>query len=257
MELNEIKAVVTGGASGLGLATVKEFLKHDANVAIFDLKSTNSEKVIRELEVRFRDKVIFVEVNVTDTQSVEKGLELAIDKFSSINVLVNCAGIAIAKKTTSKDGAHPLDLYKNVIDVNLVGTFNMVRLTALRMEKNNSSSSGERGCVINTASVAAFDGQKGQAAYSASKGGVAASTLPLSRDMASSGIRVNTIAPGLFLTPMLAGLPEDAQNDLAKQVVFPKRLGQPEEFAKLALFMVQSEYLNGETVRLDGAIRLP
>ena len=125
------------------------------------------------------------------------------------------------------------------------------------MEKNNSSSSGERGCVINTASVAAFDGQKGQAAYSASKGGVAASTLPLSRDMASSGIRVNTIAPGLFLTPMLAGLPEDAQNDLAKQVVFPKRLGQPEEFAKLALFMVQSEYLNGETVRLDGAIRLP
>ena len=257
MELSEIKAVVTGGASGLGLATVKEFLKHDASVAIFDLKSTNSEKVIRELEVRFRDKVIFVEVNVTDTQSVEKGLELAIDKFSSINVLVNCAGIAIAKKTTSKDGAHPLDLYKNVIDVNLVGTFNMVRLTALRMEKNNPSSSGERGCVINTASVAAFDGQKGQAAYSASKGGVAASTLPLSRDMASSGIRVNTIAPGLFLTPMLAGLPEDAQNDLAKQVVFPKRLGQPEEFAKLALFMVQSEYLNGETVRLDGAIRLP
>ena len=251
MELNEIKAVVTGGASGLGLATVKEFLKHDASVAIFDLKSTNSEKVIRELEVRFKDKVIFVEVNVTDTQSVEKGLELAIDKFSSINVLVNCAGIAIAKKTTSKDGAHPLD------DVNLVGTFNMVRLTALKMEKNNSSSSGERGCVINTASVAAFDGQKGQVAYSASKGGVAASTLPLSRDMASSGIRVNTIAPGLFLTPLLAGLPEDAQNDLAKQVVFPKRLGQPEEFAKLALFMVQSEYLNGETVRLDGAIRLP
>ena len=178
-------------------------------------------------------------------------------RFGKINALVNCAGVAIAKKTTSKEGAHPLDLYQKVIDVNLVGTFNMVRLSAIEMEKNKPNDSGERGCIINTASVAAFDGQKGQAAYSASKGGVAASTLPLARDLASSNIRVNTIAPGLFLTPMLEGLPEEAKEDLAKQVVFPKRLGSPSEFAKLASFMIQSEYLNGEIVRLDGAIRLP
>ena len=257
MELDQVKAIITGGASGLGYATAQKFLENGASVAIFDQKKTVSEGIFSELESKFEGRLIFVDVDVTETNSVEKGLKLAIERFEMINVLVNCAGIAIARKTTNKDGAHPLELYKKVIDVNLVGTFNMVRLTAIIMEKNSKSTTGERGCIINTASVAAFDGQKGQAAYAASKGGVAASTLPLARDMASSGIRVNAIAPGLFLTPMLAGLPKEAQSELANQVVFPKRLGHPYEFAQLALFIVQSEYMNGETVRIDGAIRLP
>ncbi len=257
MKLEEVSAVITGGGSGLGLATAKEFLRSGARVSIFDLENSNSEALKKELNSDFEGRVYLANVDVTDTQSVEEGLKITIQKYGKINVLVNCAGIAIAKKTTGKDGAHPLDLYQKVIDVNLIGTFNMVRLSAIEMEKNEQNSSGERGCVINTASVAAFDGQKGQAAYSASKGGVAASTLPLARDLASSNIRVNTIAPGLFLTPMLEGLPEEVKDDLAKQVVFPKRLGSPSEFAKLASFIIQSEYLNGETVRLDGAIRLP
>ena len=257
MKLDQVKAIITGGASGLGYATAKKFLENGANVAIFDLRRTVSESIIGELESKFEGRLVLVDVDVTDTDSVENGLEITLEKFKAINVLVNCAGIAIARKTTSKDGVHPLDIYEKVINVNLVGTFNMVRLTATKMERNNISITGERGCIINTASVAAFDGQKGQAAYAASKGGVAASTLPLARDMASSAIRVNAIAPGLFLTPMLAGLPKEAQNELANQVVFPKRLGQPDEFAQLALFIVQSEYMNGETIRIDGAIRLP
>ncbi len=257
MKLDQVKAVVTGGASGLGYATVKKFLENGASVAIFDLKRTVSQDIINDLERKFGHRLLFVDVDVTDTSSVEKGLEITNEKFKGINVLVNCAGIAIARKTIGKDGVHPLDLYKKVIEVNLVGTFNMVRLTATIMERNSIDITGEKGCIINTASVAAFDGQKGQAAYAASKGGVAASTLPLARDLASSAIRVNSIAPGLFLTPMLVGLPKEAQAELANQVVFPKRLGQPDEFAQLALFIVRSEYMNGETVRIDGAIRLP
>ena len=257
MKIKEVSAIVTGGASGLGLATAREFLERGASVSIFDLENSNTTSLVAKLNEDFEGKVIVANVDVTDSNSVTKALGVVNRRFGKINVLVNCAGVAIAKKTTGKEGAHPLDLYQKVIDVNLVGTFNMVRLSAIEMEKNKPNDSGERGCIINTASVAAFDGQKGQAAYSASKGGVAASTLPLARDLASSNIRVNTIAPGLFLTPMLEGLPEEAKEDLAKQVVFPKRLGSPTEFAKLASFMIQSEYLNGETVRLDGAIRLP
>ena len=257
MKLDQVKAVITGGASGLGHATVKKFLENGASVAIFDFERSTFKDTIKELDRKFQGRFIFVNVDVTDTKSVEKGIDITIKKFTAINVLVNCAGIATARKTISKDGVHPLDLYKKVIDVNLIGTFNMVRLTASVMERNSISSTGEKGCIINTASVAAFDGQKGQAAYAASKGGVASSTLPLARDMAASAIRVNAIAPGLFLTPMLKGLPIEAQTELAHQVVFPKRLGHPDEFAKLALFIVNSEYMNGETVRIDGAIRLP
>ncbi len=257
MKIREVSAVITGGASGLGLATVREFLEKGARVSIFDLENPNFESLAIKLNQDFDNRLLVFSVDVTDSNSVIVALGASIKRFGKINALVNCAGVAIAKKTTGKEGAHPLDLYQKVIDVNLVGTFNMVRLSAIEMEKNELDERGERGCIINTASVAAFDGQKGQAAYSASKGGVAASTLPLSRDLASSQIRVNTIAPGLFLTPMLEGLPEDAKENLAKQVVFPKRLGAPEEFAKLASFIIESEYLNGETVRLDGAIRLP
>ena len=249
MRIDSVKAIVTGGASGLGAATARAFRAAGAQVTIFDRDAERGPALAAEIGATY------AAVDVTDEASVTAGIAAAKTAMGGLNALVNCAGIAIGEKTVGKDGPHDLARYRKVIDVNLVGTFNCIRLAAAEMAANEPQD-GERGAIVNTASIAAFDGQMGQAAYAASKAGVAGMTLPLARDLARSGIRVNTIAPGLFLTPMLMGLPEEARVQLAADVVFPKRLGDPAEYAQLALFMVASGYLNGETVRIDGALRM-
>lgn len=250
MIINDSVAVVTGGASGLGLATAKALLADGASVVIIDLPSSNGEAIAKELG----DRVRFAAADVTDEAAVIAALDLA-ETLGPIRVAVNCAGIGNAIKTVSKKGAFPLDAFKKVIDVNLIGTFNVLRLAAERISTTEPID-GERGVIINTASVAAYDGQIGQAAYSASKGGVVGMTLPIARDLASLLIRVNTIAPGLFKTPLLAGLPEAAQESLGQQVPHPSRLGDPSEYGALAAHIVSNPMLNGETIRLDGAIRM-
>lgn len=252
MKISGSTAIVTGGASGLGEATVRALHAQGAKVVIFDMNAEGGAAVAAELG----DDVIFVEVNVTDEESVVAGVAKAA-RFGRLSICVNCAGIATAVKTLGRDGAHPLGLFAKTIDINLVGTFNVLRLAAAEMAKNDPNADGERGVIINTASVAAFDGQKGQAAYAASKGGIAGMSLPVARDLAYNGIRCNAIAPGLFMTPMLEGLGEEVCVELAKDVVFPKRLGKPAEYAQLAVFLVEAPYMNGQTVRLDGGIRLP
>ncbi|MFF2059889.1 3-hydroxyacyl-CoA dehydrogenase [Rhodococcus qingshengii] len=250
MIVNDSVAVVTGGASGLGLATTKALLVDGASVVIIDLPSSNGEAIAKELG----DRVRFAAADVTDEAAVTAALDVA-ESLGPLRVAVNCAGIGNAVKTVSKKGAFPLDAFKKVIDVNLIGTFNVLRLAAERISKTEPID-GERGVIINTASVAAYDGQIGQAAYSASKGGVVGMTLPIARDLASLLIRVNTIAPGLFKTPLLAGLPEAAQASLGQQVPHPSRLGDPSEYGALAAHIVSNPMLNGETIRLDGAIRM-
>ena len=250
MIVNDSVAVVTGGASGLGLATTKALLADGASVVIIDLPSSNGEAIAKELG----DRVRFAAADVTDEAAVTAALDVA-ESLGPLRVAVNCAGIGNAVKTVSKKGAFPLDAFKKVIDVNLIGTFNVLRLAAERISKTEPID-GERGVIINTASVAAYDGQIGQAAYSASKGGVVCMTLPIARDLASLLIRVNTIAPGLFKTPLLAGLPEAAQASLGQQVPHPSRLGDPSEYGALAAHIVSNPMLNGETIRLDGAIRM-
>lgn len=250
MIVNDSVAVVTGGASGLGLATVKALLADGAQVVIIDLPSSNGETVAKELG----DRVRFAAADVTDEAAVTEALDLA-ESLGPLRVAVNCAGIGNAMKTVSKKGAFPLDAFKKVVDVNLFGTFNVIRLAAERIAKTEPIE-GERGVIINTASVAAFDGQIGQAAYSASKGGVVGMTLPIARDLASLLIRVVTIAPGLFKTPLLGSLPEEAQASLGQQVPHPARLGDPSEYGALAAHIVSNPMLNGEVIRLDGAIRM-
>ena len=250
MIVNDSVAVVTGGASGLGLATTKALLADGASVVIIDLPSSNGEAIAKELG----DRVRFAAADVTDEAAVTAALDVA-ESLGPLRVAVNCAGIGNAVKTVSKKGAFPLDAFKKVIDVNLIGTFNVLRLAAERISKTEPID-GVRGVRINTASVAAYDGQIGQAAYSASKGGVVGMTLPIARDLASLLIRVNTIAPGLFKTPLLAGLPEAAQASLGQQVPHPSRLGDPSEYGALAAHIVSNPMLNGETIRLDGAIRM-
>lgn len=250
MIVNDCVAVVTGGASGLGLATTKALLADGASVVIIDLPSSNGEAIAKELG----DRVRFAAADVTDEAAVTAALDVA-ESLGPLRVAVNCAGIGNAVKTVSKKGAFPLDAFKKVVDVNLIGTFNVLRLAAERISKIEPID-GERGVIINTASVAAYDGQIGQAAYSASKGGVVGMTLPIARDLASLLIRVNTIAPGLFKTPLLAGLPEAAQASLGQQVPHPSRLGDPSEYGALAAHIVSNPMLNGETIRLDGAIRM-
>lgn len=249
MRIDIVKAIVTGGASGLGAATARAFRAGGAQVTIFDRDADRGPALAAEIGATY------AAVDVTDEGSVAAGIATAQAAMGGLNALVNCAGIAIGEKTVGKDGPHDLARYRKVIDVNLVGTFNCIRLAAAAMGANDPVD-GERGAIVNTASIAAFDGQMGQAAYAASKAGVAGMTLPLARDLARSGIRVNTIAPGLFLTPMLMGLPDEARAQLAADVVFPKRLGDPAEYAALARFMVESGYLNGETIRIDGALRM-
>lgn len=253
MDIKEKVAVITGGASGLGLETVKGLVNKGAKVVIFDLNKEAGNKVCEELG----DNVSFALVDVTDKASVEAGIEHAVETFGAIHICVNCAGIAPPQKVIGRSGAMPLENFEKVIDINLNGTFNVLRLAAAEMTKNEPlTADGERGIIINTASIAAFDGQMGQAAYAASKAGVAGMTLPIARDLSSHGIRINTIAPGLFRTPMGAGLPEHIVESLESMVEFPKRLGNPEEYASLAVFLIENGYVNGEVIRLDGGIRM-
>ncbi len=250
MDVNGVSAIVSGGASGLGLATAKNLLERGARVTIFDLNEDLGEALASELNCSF------LKVDVTDGQSVESALETVLLEHGDVRVLVNCAGVATGQKTTSKGIAHSLEDFERTVKINLVGTFNCVRVVANQMALQETVNGEERGVIVNTASVAAFDGQVGQAAYSASKGGVAAMTLPLARDLASHGIRVMTIAPGIFKTPMLAGLPPQVQDSLAASIPFPSRLADPDEYAALVLHICENAMLNGETIRLDGAIRL-
>lgn len=253
MASRKLCAYVTGGASGLGRATVERLAKRGANVIIADLPSSDGEKVAADIG----PNAIFHPTDVTKTSDVQAGVHLGVEKFGEINALVNCAGIGLAVKTLDNKGvAHPLESFQKVIEVNLVGSFNCIRILAEQMATNEPDEDGGRGVMINTASCAAFDGQRGQAAYSASKGGIVGMTLPIARDLARYGIRVNTIAPGLFLTPLLQGLPEKVQNALAKTVPFPQRLGKPDEYAQMAEQIIDNKMMNGETVRLDGAIRM-
>lgn len=244
MEFKNRTFVVTGGASGLGGATTKALLERGATVVVADLKGEAPEGAT------------FVATDVTDEQQVQHAVDVARDQDAPLSGVVNCAGIAIAAKVLGKEGPHSLDTFMKVLQVNVGGTFNMIRLAAAAMKENEPGEDGERGVIINTASVAAYDGQIGQAAYSASKGGVVGMTLPIARELARDGIRVMTIAPGIFWTPMMAGLPEEAQKSLGEQVPFPSRLGDPSEYAALATHIIENRMLNGEVIRLDGAIRM-
>lgn len=252
MRIEGASAVVTGGASGLGEATVRRLAAAGAQVVIADRDDKKGEALAKELGAGVR----FCRTDVTSEAEVQAAVSLA-QSLSPLRVAVSCAGIAWAQRTVNKDGIpHDLGFFSTVLQVNLVGTFNVLRLAAATMAKNAPLTDGARGVVINTASVAAFDGQIGQLAYAASKAGVVGMTLPAARDLSKSGIRVLTIAPGTFDTPMLALLPEEQRQALAAGIPFPQRLGQPDDFAKLALHMVDNDYLNGEVVRLDGALRM-
>lgn len=252
MNLNNTVALITGGASGLGAATARRFAVAGAKVLLLDLNEEAGQALADELS----ENAVFLKTNVANEDDLQAGVRMAIEEMGGVDVLVNCAGIGEAMKTVSKGEPHPLDRFERVIKVNLIGTFNAIRLAAHAMQQNTPNDDGERGVIINTASVAAYDGQVGQAAYSASKGGIVGMTLPIARDLARDGIRVMTIAPGLFDTPLLAGLPEKARLSLGQQVPFPSRLGQPAEYALLAQQIVENPMLNGETIRLDGAIRM-
>ncbi len=243
MLIGENTFLVAGGGSGLGEATARMLVASGARVVVADLGGEAPEGGR------------FVETDVTDEGSVRAAVNAALE-VGGLRGAVNCAGVASAEKVLGREGPHSLDSFAKVVQVNLIGTFNVIRLAAEAMVSSDPSESGERGVVVNTASVAAFDGQIGQVAYAASKGGVVALTLPVARELAGSGIRVMTIAPGIFDTPMMAGLPEDARNSLGKQVPFPQRLGRPEEYADLVKHIIENEMLNGEVIRLDGAIRM-
>ena len=250
MQIRNSIFLVTGGASGLGAATAQMAAANGAKVVIADLQAEAGEKLAQEIGGKY------CKCDVTSEADGKAAVEAAVKAFGGIHVLVNCAGIGIAERTVGKEAPHDLARFAKVVTINLIGTFNMIRLAADAMCKAGPNAAGERGVIINTASVAAYDGQIGQAAYSASKGGVVGMTLPIARDLSRNGVRVVTIAPGLFLTPMLLGLPKETQDSLGKQVPFPSRLGKPEEYASLAKHIVENEMLNGETIRLDGAIRM-
>ncbi len=253
MDINGKVAIVTGGASGLGLATVENFISLGAKVAVFDLNEAGGA----EVEAKYKGKAIFLKTNVAEEESVATALKTVKETFGNPHIVVNCAGIGNAIKTLGKRGVFPYDQFQKVVAVNLSGTFNVIRLAAEYMAENEPlNEDGDRGVIINTASVAAFDGQIGQAAYSASKGGVVGMTLPIARDLASYGIRVNTIAPGLIQTPLFQTLSDEAIASLSGSVLYPKRLGRPSEYASLAQQLVENDYLNGETIRMDGGIRM-
>ncbi|MGH7392394.1 MAG: 3-hydroxyacyl-CoA dehydrogenase [Candidatus Rokuibacteriota bacterium] len=252
MELRSVMAVVTGGASGLGRATAARIVAAGGRAALIDLPTSPGADIAKALGAG----AAFTPADVTSGTEVAAALEAAREQLGGLNVLVNCAGIGTAMKTVGKSGPARLEDFARVISVNLIGTFNCIRLAAALMAKNAPGGDGERGVIVNTASVAAFDGQIGQAAYSASKGGIVGMTLPVARDLAELGIRVVTIAPGIFDTPLLGTLPDPVRASLAKQVPFPQRLGQPDEYAALACHVLENGMLNGETIRLDGAIRM-
>ncbi|MEX2199660.1 MAG: 3-hydroxyacyl-CoA dehydrogenase [Burkholderiales bacterium] len=242
--------LITGGASGLGEATARMAVENGGKVVLADLQVDKGEKLAQELGGKF------VKCDVTAEADGKAAVEAAVKAFGGVHVLVNCAGIGTAERTLGKEGPHNLAHFTRVITINLIGTFNMIRLAADAMAKAGPNAAGERGVIINTASVAAYDGQIGQAAYSASKGGIVGMTLPIARDLSRNGIRVCTIAPGIFETPMLLGMPKDVQDALGKMVPFPPRLGRPVEYAQLARAIIENEMMNGETIRLDGAIRM-
>ncbi|MFC3812275.1 3-hydroxyacyl-CoA dehydrogenase [Lacihabitans lacunae] len=247
MKINQKVFIVTGGASGLGKATATLLLENEAKVAVLDLN---------ESDITPSESLLFCKTDVRSEEEVQAAIAQTIAKFGKIDGVVNCAGIGPPKRVVGKEGPHDLDFFKKVVDINLVGTFNVIRLAANEIQNNAPDEGGERGIIINTASVAAYDGQIGQAAYAASKGGIVSMTLPIAREFARMGVRVMAIAPGIFETPLLAGLPQEAQDSLGKQVPFPPRLGKPAEFAALVIHIIQNSMLNGEVIRLDGAIRM-
>ena len=254
MNISGRAAVVTGGASGIGQAVARRIYADGGNIIIFDLIAEAGAAMVEEMGA---DRCHFAQVNVADEASVQAGVDSGIDKFGAIYAVVNCAGIASAAKTVGRDGAFPLDLWDKVIAVNLTGTFNVLRLCAVRMQHNEPVDEYMgRGVIINTASVAAYEGQMGQAAYSATKGGIVGMTLPIARDLAKIGIRVNTIAPGMINTPLFAGLPQESIDSLSQAVLYPQRLGAPEEIGKLVAAIIDNDYINGESIRMDGGIRM-
>ncbi|WP_317928485.1 SDR family NAD(P)-dependent oxidoreductase [Halioxenophilus sp. WMMB6] len=253
MDIQDKVAVITGGASGLGKATVELFVEKGAKVAIFDMNEAAGEALAKELG----DSVIYFNVNVVDPESVQSALDKTVEAFGAVHICCNYAGIGSAEKTLSKKGPHNLDNYIKVVQVNQIGTFNVARLAAEKMAQNEPvTADGGRGVIINTASVAAYEGQVGQVAYSATKGAIVGMTLPMARELAEFGIRVNTIAPGLIHTPLFETIEESYYKSLELSVVYPQRLGRPEEIAKLAAHLVDNDYMNGECVRMDGAIRM-
>lgn len=249
MQIENNVFIITGGASGLGAATARMIVENGGKVVLADLQVEPGEKLAAELHGKF------VKCDVTSETDGKAVVDAAL-RLGALRGLINCAGVAPAVKTVGKDGPHPLDLFQRTVNINLVGTFNMARLAADAMSKTEASEQGERGVIINTASVAAYDGQIGQAAYASSKAAVVGLTLPMARDLSRSGIRVMTIAPGIFETPMLLGMPQEVQDALGRMVPFPSRLGKPAEYAHLAKAIIENVMLNGETIRLDGAIRM-
>jgi len=252
MELASAKTVISGGASGLGFATAQRVIDAGGRVAILDINDEQGAASAASLG----DRATYINTDVSDEASVKAAIAEANETMGGITFAVNCAGIATAGRTLGRDGPWPSELFNKVIQVNLVGSFNVTKEAAAFMQLNDPNENGERGVVISTASVAAFEGQIGQAAYSASKGGIVGMMLPLAREFAQFGIRVNTIAPGIFKTPMVAGMPEEVQDSLGKQVPFPPRLGRPEEYADTAAYIYGNAFVNGETIRIDGAIRM-
>ena len=250
MQISDTAAIVTGAASGLGEATARNFAEGGAQVTILDRDTARGEEVAQEIGG------YFVETDVTDETSVQQAIAFAKAKMGKITAAVNCAGIALAIKTLGRNGPHDLTAFQRTIDINLIGSFNVARLAAEAMTENTPEPDGARGVIINTASIAAMDGQKGQAAYAASKGGIVGLSLPMARDLAKQGIRVMAIAPGIFKTPMLIGLGDEVMDALAADVTCPPRLGDPAEYGRLARFIVECGYLNGEVIRLDGALRM-
>lgn len=253
MNHKDVVAVVTGGASGLGEACIKALVEKGAKVVIIDIDSDKGEKLVAGIGAG----AIFVKTDVTSETDVRQAIQKAVEAFGKINVVINCAGIVNPGKIIGRKGPMPLEAFNKVLQLNLVGTLNMIRLTVEQMMNNTPDEEGEKGVIINSASIAAFEGQIGQAAYSASKAGIVGMTLPIAREISDYGIRMVTIAPGIFETPMMAGLPPAVKEDMAKTVPFPRRLGKPVEFAKLALHIIDNIMLNGCCIRLDGALRMP
>ncbi|WP_334156727.1 3-hydroxyacyl-CoA dehydrogenase [Oryzomicrobium sp.] len=252
MQLENSVFIVTGGASGLGAATARMVVQAGGRAVLADMNAEAGQALAAELGANVR----FVQTDVADEASAKGAVDAAVAAFGKVDGLVNCAGVAPAEKVLGKEGPHRLASFAKVININLVGSFNMIRLAAEAMAKNEPNGQGERGVIVSTASVAAFDGQIGQAAYAASKGGIVALTLPIARELARSGIRVMTIAPGIMETPMLLGMPAEVQDALGKMVPFPSRLGKPAEYASLVKHIAENSYLNGEVIRLDGSIRM-